>query len=69
MVDYEALNRAIDESGLKRNAIAERLGISDQTFIAKTKGKSELRLSEVETLCDVLRLSSTQRQTIFFSKK
>lgn len=66
MVDYAALNQAIDESGMKKNAVAGRLGLTAQTFNSRVTGKSEFKLSEVQELCKLLRFDQSQRQHIFF---
>lgn len=66
MVDYAALTEALDKSGMKRNAVAGKLGLTAQTFNSKVTGKTEFKLSEVQTLCELLRFSQSQRQRIFF---
>ena len=66
MVDYAALNKAIDDSGMKRNAVAGKLGLTPQSFSHKVNGVTEFKLSEVQSLCEILRINQTQRQNIFF---
>lgn len=70
MTDVELLNAKIDESGLKRNFIAEQLGITPQGFYLKTSGKNEFTASQIQKLCDLLRIT-TQREikAIFFCQK
>ena len=66
MIDNAALIKAIDDSGMKRNAVAGKLGITPQTFNNKLNGVTEFTISEVQELCEILRFSKSQRQQIFF---
>lgn len=69
MVDYSALNQAIDDSGMKRNAVADRLDVTPQTLNNKLNGTTELTISEVQKLCEILGFTKRQRQQIFFATK
>lgn len=66
MVDYSALNQAIDDSGMKRSAVAERLAVTPQTLNNKLNGTTELTISEVQKLCEILGFTKRRRQQIFF---
>lgn len=67
MTDIELLNAKIDESGLKRNYIAEQLGITPQGFYLKTSGKNEFTASQIQKLCDLLRITAPKDiKAIFF---
>lgn len=69
MTDSNALMEAIDNSGLKKNAIAEKLGLTPYGFMRKVNGFNDFKVSEMETLCEILGLKAAQRQRIFFKKK
>lgn len=70
MTDSLALNQLIDESGLKRKYIAEKLNLSAYGLAKKINGDSEFKQSEIEILCDLLGIRSLgHRQQIFFSNK
>ena len=70
MTDVELLKSKIDESGLKRNFIAERLGITPQGFYLKASGKNEFTASEIQKLCDLLRITAQREiKAIFFCSR
>ena len=66
MVDTKELNRAMQDSGLKKSAVAGRLRITTQTLTRKPNGESEFNVSEAQELSDMLGFSASQRQRIFF---
>jgi hypothetical protein len=62
------LEKFIDDSGLRRNAIMKHTGIkSYATLRAKIANKSEFTASEIEKLCEILHLNNSQRRAIFFA--
>ena len=66
-VDTELLDKAIEESGLRIQYIVDALGISRQAFDKKRKGAIAFRKSEVYVLCDLLKITdSDKRMQIFF---
>lgn len=70
MTDVKLLNDKIDESGLKRNFIADQLGITPQGFYLKTSGKNEFTASQIQKLCDILKITAQKEiKAIFFNKK
>ena len=70
MTDVKLLNDKIDESGLKRNFIANQLGITPQGFYLKTSGKNEFTASQIQKLCDILKITAQKEiKAIFFNKK
>lgn len=70
MTDVELLNTKIEESGLKRNFIAEQLGITPQGFYLKASGKNEFTASQIQKLCDLLRITAQKEiRAIFFCSK
>lgn len=66
MADMAALRDKLDASGLKRVHVAEKLGISDQTLRVKLQGAYEFKASEIKVLTDLLRLTKTEMEHIFF---
>ena len=70
MTDVELLNAKIEESGLKRNYIADQLGITPQGFYLKTSGKTEFTGSQIQKLCDLLKITAQKEiKAIFFCPK
>jgi hypothetical protein len=69
MTNSELLKKAIEESGLLKSAILERMGIkSYATLRAKIENESEFTASEMNKLGEILNLSADQREAIFFAK-
>lgn len=70
MVNSAALRDKIEESGLRKNFIAEQLGLSPYGFQLKTEGKNDFKTAEVMKLCDLLRITSLrEKERIFFAQK
>ncbi len=65
MGDLQLLDSIIKNSGYKIGYIAEILGISRQAFNKKLKGDTPFRGSEVYVLCDLLKISDTDKKKIF----
>ena len=68
MVDYTKLNDKIENSGIKRNVIANQLGITSKTLSNKLNDKSEFTISQITQISKVLHLSFFELKDIFFSK-
>lgn len=66
MTNRKLLERAIQESGLKKNHIAQALGMSRPTFNSYMEGRQEFRVSHMNILCALLKIDPTQREAIFF---
>lgn len=69
MTDVELLNAKIEASGLKRNYLAGQLGITPQGFYLKCSGKNEFIASEIQKLCNLLRITTHEMRAIFFAEK
>ena len=70
MTDTIKLRKAISDSGLKRSEILKRSGIKAySTLRDKVDNKREFTASEITKLCDILNLSTEQREAIFFASK
>lgn len=65
-MNYELLNRVIDESGLKRTYIAANLGLSPKVFHDRTAGKSQWKSREIADFCRLMKLRKKTRDDIFF---
>ena len=68
MTNTELLKKAIDDSGMKINAILEKMSINSySTLREKIENKREFKASEIKTLCEILQLDNEQREAIFFA--
>lgn len=67
MVNTAALEQIIEDSGIRKNFIAEKLGLSPQGFRLKETGKQEFKISEVRILKEVLHLTEEDVNRIFFA--
>lgn len=68
MTDRKLLEQAIQESGLKKNHIAQALGMSRPTFNNYMEGRQEFRVTHMNTLCDLLKIDPAKREAIFFGQ-
>lgn len=69
MINTAELNQAIQNSGLKKSAVAGKMGLTVQTLTRKIGGEAEFTVSQAQELSDILGLSPGQRQRIFFAKQ
>ncbi len=70
MVDTQLLEDVISRSGKKKGYLAERLGISIQSFRLKCKNDYSFTTDEVAELCDVLHITRlSDKERIFFKRK
>lgn len=67
MNNRKLLEQVIQDSGLKKSHIAEQLGISRSGLSNLLRGRSEFRESQMQKLCQLLKLSEAQRTAIFFA--
>ena len=68
MIDTKALNQAFDQSGLKKSAVADKMGCTVQTLTSKMTGESEFTVSQAQEISDILGLAPGLRQRIFFPR-
>lgn len=68
-MDLILLNSKIDEIKIPITTIAEKMGISRQTFYLKMSGQREFKPSEIEKICDILRLTDDEKNSIFFADR
>lgn len=70
MTDTAKLQERIKKSGLKQAFIAEQLGLTSYGFARKKNNLSEFLPSEINILCDLLKINSIEeRFEIFFAEK
>ncbi|MBS7183456.1 DUF739 family protein [Eubacterium sp. LMAG:50] len=67
MTDSEALNKVIENSGLKLTFIARALKLSREGFYKKLNNQTEFKASEIVKMQEILNLSNEQRDKIFFA--
>lgn len=70
MVDTKLLNQKIEDSGLKKSFICQRLSLSRAGFYKKVNNVSDFNTREVTLLCDLLSITKlTEKESIFFAKE
>ena len=68
MTDSEALNKVIENSGLKLTFIARALKLSREGFYKKLNNQTEFKASEMFNISELLNLNSVARDEIFFAQ-
>ena len=68
MTNTNLLEQYIERSGYKKGFIAKQLGITAYGFALKVKNKSEFKASEIEALCQLLKIGAKDKEAIFFAK-
>jgi len=68
MTNTKMLEAAIALSGLPKNIIAEKIGISRSAFFKKMRNESEFKATEIVKLQELLALTTEERNHIFFAK-
>lgn len=71
MTDTILLRKYIEESGLKLQFIADKIGITRPSLTNKITNTSEFKASEIQALCDLLGIydPADQRRVFFMPKK
>ena len=68
MTNTKLLEKKIEESGLKKNFIAQALGLSPYGLAKKINNENEFKTSEVDGLCKILNISDlAEKDRIFFA--
>lgn len=67
MTNFVKLQEVIDKSGFTIKYISKQLGITPQGFHKKRVGLSEFTVQEMVILCDLLKISKSQREEIFLA--
>lgn len=68
MTNTKMLEAAIALSGIPKNVIAQKIGISRSTFFKKMRNESEFKATEIVKLQELLALTTEERNRIFFAK-
>jgi predicted transcriptional regulator len=68
MTNVTLLNSIVEESGISKTHIANKMGISRTRLYAIMSGE-DCRASEIAALCDILHLTARQKDEIFFTHK
>ena len=68
MVDYDELNRRIDDSGYKRGALAQKLGLTAGGFRNKVFGAYPFDVQEADQLANLLGMTDQELLQIFFKR-
>lgn len=66
-INTAMLNSKINESGLKRSAIASKLDLTCAGLNKKIKCRTEFKASEIQAIAKVIGLSKDEIFTIFFT--
>ena len=70
MTDTKKLLRIIEESGLKKGFIAQKLGITTYGLQKKIENHNQFKATEIKILCKILNINSLKRkEEIFFAEK
>lgn len=69
MVRLDLLEDALVASGLKRQFVAESLGLTPQGLFNKLTGVRSFKIEEVSCLSNLLRLNTEDRDRIFFANQ
>lgn len=68
MTNTAALEARIKGSGIKKSWLAEKMGLSPTALWKKLRGEREFKISEVQTMCDLLGIDSMEEVAkIFFA--
>lgn len=67
MTNTVLLRQKIDESGYKLHFIAKRIGITYQGFLKKINNETEFKATEIQVLCDLLKIDIREKEAIFFA--
>ena len=69
MINTKLLEKKISDSGMTMVSLAEKTGILRESLYNKLKGNTEFKASEISSLSKVLRLSTQERDAIFFDSE
>ena len=68
MTNTDLLNEVIEKSGLKRRYIAKSIGLSAYGLANKINNVTEFKTSEINGLCELLKIDSLEeKDRIFFA--
>ncbi|MBP5379692.1 MAG: toxin-antitoxin system, antitoxin component, Xre family protein [Ruminococcus sp.] len=65
-MNLELLKDKIEEINIPITTIANKMGISRQSLNLKLKGSRRFKMSEANSISEILRLTNRERTSIFF---
>lgn len=68
MTDTSLLKEVVDNSGVTKRWLADKIGCSRPRLYRILDG-NEVTASEIQAICDALKLSTSMRDKIFFAQK
>ena len=69
MTNTVMLKELVNKNGLKLKYVADYLGLSAYGFSKKVNNEQEFKVSEVEALCELLKIKDLKlKEEIFFAK-
>jgi DNA-binding XRE family transcriptional regulator len=69
MTNTKLLEEKIKQSGIKKGFLADKLGVSRSTFYAQIRNGVEFKVSQVQTLCNLLGIKDQETMhAIFFDQ-
>lgn len=69
MTMYDGIKAELLLKGKTMQDVFNALGISRQAFYMKCTGRTEMKLSDIQTISDVLDLTPEDRERIFFESE
>lgn len=69
MFDEKLFREKVEMSGVTITFIAEKVGISREALHRKLRKETEFKVSEVVKITNILKLTETERNNIFFAEK
>lgn len=68
MTNTQLLEEIIQESGFKKSYIAKTIGLTAYGLAKKIKNETEFKSSEINGLCEILKISTLEdKERIFFA--
>lgn len=68
MISVQDLELYIKKSGLKKSFLCKQLGISSNAWNRRMHGKTDMKVSEVQLLIDLLDIPNNEISKIFFNQ-
>lgn len=66
MLNRNLLKSAMARVGFTQGALAERIGMSENTLSSRMQGASSFNIDEIDKICDVLNIESNDEKAAIF---
>ena len=66
MLNRNLLKSAMARVGFTQGALAERIGMSENTLSSRMQGASSFNIDEIDKICDVLSIQSNDEKAAIF---